>query len=90
MARLREVRAQRVLTIRALAAHAGVATRTVVEVEAGRVVPRFATVRKLSEALGVEPGEVDEFRAAIDAAAEDPSTTERPRQGQDVRGGTER
>ena len=71
MARLREVRARRVLTIRALATRAEVAKRTVVEIEAGRVVPRFATVRKLAAALEVEPAEVDEFRAAIEAAAKE-------------------
>ena len=70
MPTLREVRAQRVLTIRDLAQRAGVATRTIVEVEAGRVVPRFVTVRKLAAALGVEPAEVDEFRAAIERAVE--------------------
>ena len=68
MPTLREVRIRRLLSIRELAKRAGVAQRTVVEAEAGRQVPRPATMRKLAEALGVDPLEVDEFRAAVEAA----------------------
>ena len=67
---MREVRIRRLLSFRELAKRAGVAQRTIVEAEAGRQVPRPATMRKLAEALGVDPLEVDEFRAAVDAAVE--------------------
>ena len=61
MVKLREVRLARFLSIRELAARAGVAPRTIVEAEAGRRVPYFVTARKIAEALGVEPGAIDEF-----------------------------
>ena len=65
---LREVRIRHLLSIQALAREASVATRTIVEAEAGRQRPRLKTMRKLAAALGVEPTEIDEFRAAIEAA----------------------
>ena len=70
MPSLREVRIRRVLSVRELARLAGVAQRTVVEAEAGRQVPHPRTMRKLAGALGVEPTEIDEFRAAIEAGVE--------------------
>ncbi len=66
MQTLRETRAARVLTIRELATAAGVSTRTIVQVEAGQIVPRFATLKKIAAALGVEPAEITEFAAAIE------------------------
>jgi transcriptional regulator with XRE-family HTH domain len=53
------------LTVRGLAAAAGCSPHTVHEVESGRRVPRFGTVKRLSAALGVEPAEVAEFRRAL-------------------------
>ncbi len=70
MPTLREVRIRRFLSLRELAKRASVAQRTIVEAEAGRQVPRPATMRKLAEALEVDPIEVDEFRAAIEDAIE--------------------
>ena len=70
MATLRELRTRQVLTIRDLAAKAGVATGTIVRIEAGDPAPRFVTMRKIATALGVEPGEIQEFAEAIEAAAE--------------------
>ncbi len=70
MPTLREVRIRRFLSLRELAKRASVAQRTIVEAEAGRQVPRSATMRKLAEALEVDPIEVDEFRAAIEDAIE--------------------
>ena len=69
MPTLREARAARLLTVRGLAERAGVAFSTVHLIETGKSIPRFEVIRKLSAALGVEPVEVDEFRAAIEAAA---------------------
>ena len=65
---LREVRIRRLLSLRELAKRADVAQRTIVEAEAGRQVPHPRTMRKLAEALDVDPMEVDEFRAAIEGA----------------------
>ncbi len=68
MQTLRELRTGRLLTIRDLAEAAGVATRTIVQIEAGRLTPRFVTMRKIAAALGVEPSAVTEFAAAIEEA----------------------
>jgi transcriptional regulator with XRE-family HTH domain len=65
VATLKAWRRRRLLTVRALAAAAGVAQRTVVEVEAGRRGPQPGTIRALSAALGVEPEQVTEFRRAM-------------------------
>ncbi len=67
---LRELRIRRLLSLRELAKRANVAQRTIVEAEAGRQAPRTTTMRKLAEALEVDPLEVDEFRAAIEDAVE--------------------
>jgi transcriptional regulator with XRE-family HTH domain len=63
--KLSEVRRSRLLTMRALAAKAGVSLKTVNNVEMGHISPQLSTIAKLSEALGVDPMEVDEFRAVI-------------------------
>jgi DNA-binding XRE family transcriptional regulator len=59
--RLREERLRHFLSIRDLAKQAGVSPHTIVEVEAGRRVPYFVTARKIAAALGVNPGDIDEF-----------------------------
>ena len=70
MLTLKEARARRLLTVRDLAERAGVAPSTVYLAETGRSVPRFAVIRKLCDALGVEPAEVVEFAAAIEGTAQ--------------------
>jgi DNA-binding XRE family transcriptional regulator len=70
MPTLRELRIRRFLSLRAMAKRAGVAQRTIVEAEAGRRVPQLATMRKIAEALDIDPMEIDEFRAAIEDAIE--------------------
>ena len=70
MPTLREVRIRRLLSLRELAKRANVAQRTIVEAEAGRQVPQPRTMRKLAEALDVDPMDVDEFRTAIEVAVE--------------------
>lgn len=62
---LRQARLDRLLTVRALAAAAGCSPTTVHEVETGKRVPRFDTIRRLSAALKVEPSQVVEFRQAL-------------------------
>ena len=62
---LRQARAARMLTVRSLAEAAGCSPHTVHEVETGKRVPHLAMVRRLSQALGVEPAVVAEFRRAL-------------------------
>ena len=58
------------MTIRDLAAKANVANQTIVQIEHGRISPRLRTMRRLSEALEVDPGEITEFDDAIKRAIE--------------------
>ena len=67
MATLREERVRRLLSVRALAKRAGVAPTTVHLIETGRRRPQYLTIHRLSEALGVDPVEVEEFRAVLEA-----------------------
>lgn len=64
---LRQVRAERLLSIRELARRASVAPSTVYLIEAGRTTPRPRVARQLASALGVEPQEVVELHRAIEA-----------------------
>jgi transcriptional regulator with XRE-family HTH domain len=72
MPTLRELRADRLLSIRELAQQAGVAPSSIYLIEAGRGTARLSTMRRLATALGVDPEAVAEFRQAIDAAIERP------------------
>ena len=56
--RLRELRVERALTLRALAQMSGVSYDTINKLELGQRPARLSTIRKLSEALGVEPKEL--------------------------------
>lgn len=53
--KLKEVRERRLLTQAELAQRSGVAETTINRLENARHEARFSTVRKLAEALGVEP-----------------------------------
>jgi transcriptional regulator with XRE-family HTH domain len=53
--RLKEIRTDRMLTQRQLAERAAIALSTVVNLEKQHTEPRFGTIRKLAEALDVEP-----------------------------------
>jgi DNA-binding XRE family transcriptional regulator len=63
--KLVEVRRSRLMSTRELSRQAHVARKTIIDIEQGRVTPALFTIRKLSDALGVDPLEVDEFRDAI-------------------------
>jgi transcriptional regulator with XRE-family HTH domain len=63
--KLVEVRRTRLLSTRALERESGVSAKTINAIERGHTTPALATIKKLSEALGVDPLEVDEFREAI-------------------------
>ena len=56
--RLRELRVWRALSLRALAQRSGVAFDTINKLELGHRPARLVTIRKLAEALGVEPKEL--------------------------------
>ena len=71
MRTLREWRALRLLSVDELAALAGTSNKTIVQLEAGRQLPRVGTIRKLTAALKVEATEVAEFAAAIEAAGKE-------------------
>ena len=71
MKTLREWRLNRLLSIRGLEAASGVTAKTLVDLEHGRRRPHYATMRKLCAVLGVEPGEVTEFAAALEDLGKD-------------------
>ncbi|HET6661106.1 MAG TPA: helix-turn-helix transcriptional regulator [Rubrobacter sp.] len=56
--RLRDLRKRKLLTQEQLADRSGVGTATIVRVERNQVEPRGSTIRKLAEALNVEPEEL--------------------------------
>jgi transcriptional regulator with XRE-family HTH domain len=62
---LREVRAERLLSIRDLARLANVAPSTIYLIEMGRSTPQLSVIRRLATALKVDPHAVAEFRRAI-------------------------
>lgn len=63
---LREWRDRRALGMAELAALAGVSKVTVIAIEYGRVTAiKRRTMRRLAEALAVEPDQVTEFRRAL-------------------------
>jgi transcriptional regulator with XRE-family HTH domain len=62
---LRDLRLDRLLTVRELAQQAGVAPGTVYLTEIGRSCPGFRVIRRLATVLTVEPWEVEEFRQRL-------------------------
>ena len=66
MPSLREIRLSQALSQRDLAKKAGVAPKTIVDLELARQEPQLRTIRRLAEALGVNVVDVDEFRQAIE------------------------
>jgi transcriptional regulator with XRE-family HTH domain len=66
LAPLEVVRRRKLLSQAALAERSGVSESTIYAIEGGRSKrPRLEVMRKLCDALGVEPTDIDEFRAAI-------------------------
>ena len=68
---LSQWRAERLMSIKALAAAAGVSNKTVVQIEHGRQLPTFRTIHRITTALGIEPGDIEEFAAAIGERGKD-------------------
>ena len=58
MERLRELRREHVLSLRELEEKSGVSYNTIWRIEAGRQGAHPRTIRKLAEALGVQPSEL--------------------------------
>ena len=56
--RLRELRVEKALSLRTLAERTSVAYDTINKLELGHRPARLSTIRKLAEALGVEPKEL--------------------------------
>ena len=56
--RLREIRKRSLMTQEQLAERSGVAVSTIIRIERNRVEPQGSTIRKLAEALGVDPHEL--------------------------------
>jgi transcriptional regulator with XRE-family HTH domain len=56
--RLREIRKRSLMTQEQLAERSGVAVSTIIRIERNRVEPHGSTVRRLAEALEVEPEEL--------------------------------
>lgn len=83
MSSLRELRAERLLSVRELARQASVAPSTIFLIESGRTVPRQRVARQIARALHVDPMEVDEFRRRIEATKQG-----RPRPAHDGAEGT--
>ena len=69
MPTLRELRIGRLWSQRELAQRAGVAHGTIVAAETGQRLPRLLTMRRIADALGVDWGEVAEFRDVVEEAA---------------------
>lgn len=67
---LRRVRVGRQLSTRELAVLAGLDRKTVEGIEAGRVSPRFRTMRSIAMALGVSESAISEFAGALRRAAQ--------------------
>jgi DNA-binding XRE family transcriptional regulator len=65
MKTLKQHRRENALSIRDLAAKAGVSHQTIVSGEAGKRL-RLVSIRRIAEALGVKPMDVEEFARVIE------------------------
>jgi transcriptional regulator with XRE-family HTH domain len=72
----RQARARSILSVRELAARAGVAPATVYQIEHGRTRPHYRSIRVLSEALGVDPMQIVEFARVIEEGGALPTIKE--------------
>ena len=79
MTSLREARLQALLSMRQLARKAGVSPTTIYLLERGQHSPQLLTIYKLSRALGIEPAEINEFRAALEVHRETAQSDEKER-----------
>ncbi len=89
MKTLREWRAAKLHSSKTLSAASGVSNKTILDIENGKQTPTFRTIGRLSQALGVEPGDIAEFAAAIETREKPPRelATRRPASCSDVGSG---
>ena len=66
MRSLRDWRIDKLLSGRELARAAGVTHKTLIDLELGRRTPTFATMRRISEVLGVAATDIAEFAASVE------------------------
>ena len=59
MATLKEIRINKVMSQADLSRKSGVTIATISRIEMGHNKPRFVTIHKFAEALGVEPNTID-------------------------------
>ncbi len=62
---LRDCRRRQLLSRADLSAAAGVSEKALGDIERGRATPRLSTIRKITDALNVAPGDVTEFAAVL-------------------------
>ena len=67
MAKLRELRHRRVMTLQELEEHSGVAYNTIWRLENGKTGAQPRTIRKLAKALGIEPEDLVKTEAGDDS-----------------------
>ena len=65
--RLRYIRIEKGWTQRDVAETSGVTVQTISHIERGKHPPRLETMLKISKALAVELGDIDEFKQRIAA-----------------------
>ena len=68
---LREWRIDRILSYRQLAELSGVTPKTLVDIEHGKRLAHYETIRKVSAALNVAPLDVTEFANALEERGKD-------------------
>ncbi len=67
MPTLKDARVARRLSVRGMAARAGIGPSTIYRIEHGKTTPRPHIVRRLSAALQLPPHEIAEFQPVADA-----------------------
>jgi transcriptional regulator with XRE-family HTH domain len=65
MPTLRDWRIRRLWSQRELAQRAGVAEKTILNIETGQHLPRLLTMRRIADALGVPWEDIAEFRSSV-------------------------
>ncbi len=71
MKNLRDWRIERLLSLATLAEQSGVTKKTLIDIEHGRRQPHYGTIAALCGALGIAPGDVTEFAAALEGRSKD-------------------
>jgi transcriptional regulator with XRE-family HTH domain len=69
---LREWRLERLLSIGELSRRSGITKKTLIDLEHGRRSSvHYETIRRVSEALSVAPGEIAEFAGVLEERSKD-------------------